>query len=369
MSNPVSNVEIEDVLSSIRKLVADERRVAPAKKPVPEKLVLTPALRVREPDGAASPPPQTTEPRPAPVVLTDPQRVDVPGDEDRDRSIDDIPRDARLAEFGDVETAFPDLDSFDSEPSGTDEEAARLPLDRMIEEEVAAALGVARETLRSGAADPVADEEDAESWPDEAAGDWTDPEPDALDLIEDPDAPPQDIPAHWPEDDNAESVQDVQKDPVKAPLLTLEDKVAALSRLVARGSNDFEEERDRAGDDEIAAVVDPMTWPDPAPFDEMVEPEPETGSNVLRSEGVWPAARPQVEDESEPAPAEVADVFEDEESRIPGQLQIDEDQLRELVVDIVRAELQGALGERITRNVRKLVRREIHRMLISQEME
>ena len=46
-----------------------------------------------------------------------------------------------------------------------------------------------------------------------------------------------------------------------------------------------------------------------------------------------------------------------------------EDQLRELVVDIVRAELQGALGERITRNVRKLVRREIHRMLISQEME
>jgi hypothetical protein len=43
--------------------------------------------------------------------------------------------------------------------------------------------------------------------------------------------------------------------------------------------------------------------------------------------------------------------------------------LRELVSDIVRSELQGELGERITRNVRKLVRREIHRALTSQDLE
>ena len=48
---------------------------------------------------------------------------------------------------------------------------------------------------------------------------------------------------------------------------------------------------------------------------------------------------------------------------------LDEDALRELVSDIVREELQGALGERITRNVRKLVRREIHRALAAQELE
>ena len=35
--------------------------------------------------------------------------------------------------------------------------------------------------------------------------------------------------------------------------------------------------------------------------------------------------------------------------------------LRDMVHDIVRQELQGVLGERITRNVRKLVRREIQR--------
>ena len=47
---------------------------------------------------------------------------------------------------------------------------------------------------------------------------------------------------------------------------------------------------------------------------------------------------------------------------------IDQDALRALVVDIVHDELSGALGERITRNVRKLVRREINRVLTSREM-
>jgi cell pole-organizing protein PopZ len=48
---------------------------------------------------------------------------------------------------------------------------------------------------------------------------------------------------------------------------------------------------------------------------------------------------------------------------------LDEETLRELVAEIVRQELQGALGERITRNVRKLVRREIQRALTSNELE
>ena len=47
---------------------------------------------------------------------------------------------------------------------------------------------------------------------------------------------------------------------------------------------------------------------------------------------------------------------------------IDEDSLRALVVAIVHDELGGEMGERITRNVRKLVRREINRVLLSREM-
>ena len=46
----------------------------------------------------------------------------------------------------------------------------------------------------------------------------------------------------------------------------------------------------------------------------------------------------------------------------------DEEALREVVRDIIREELQGALGERITRNVRKLVRAEINRAFASREL-
>ena len=48
---------------------------------------------------------------------------------------------------------------------------------------------------------------------------------------------------------------------------------------------------------------------------------------------------------------------------------IDEDLLRPIVAELIRKELQGELGERITRNVRKLVRREILRALNSKEFE
>ncbi len=48
---------------------------------------------------------------------------------------------------------------------------------------------------------------------------------------------------------------------------------------------------------------------------------------------------------------------------------IDMEMLRDLVAEIIREELQGPLGERITRNVRMLVRREINRALESRGLE
>ena len=47
---------------------------------------------------------------------------------------------------------------------------------------------------------------------------------------------------------------------------------------------------------------------------------------------------------------------------------IDQDALRALVVKTVHEELSGELGERITRNVRKLVRREINRVMTSRDL-
>ena len=48
---------------------------------------------------------------------------------------------------------------------------------------------------------------------------------------------------------------------------------------------------------------------------------------------------------------------------------LDEEALREMIVEIVHQELTGSLGERITRNVRKLVRREVHRALASRDFD
>ncbi|PRY23580.1 hypothetical protein CLV78_10470 [Aliiruegeria haliotis] len=48
---------------------------------------------------------------------------------------------------------------------------------------------------------------------------------------------------------------------------------------------------------------------------------------------------------------------------------MDEEMLRALVVEIVHEELRGKLGEKITQNVRKLVRREIHRTLAARDFD
>jgi hypothetical protein len=48
---------------------------------------------------------------------------------------------------------------------------------------------------------------------------------------------------------------------------------------------------------------------------------------------------------------------------------LDEDTLRQMIADVLREELQGVLGQRITRNVRKMVRREVRLALAAQELE
>ena len=47
----------------------------------------------------------------------------------------------------------------------------------------------------------------------------------------------------------------------------------------------------------------------------------------------------------------------------------DEDALRDLVAEIVRQELTSDLGQRVTRNIRKLVRREIRRALAARDFD
>lgn len=83
------------------------------------------------------------------------------------------------------------------------------------------------------------------------------------------------------------------------------------------------------------------------------------------------AAEPGAERSPEVAPFRVVEGVEatDETSAEPGADALDEAALADLIAECVHRELQGELGERITRNVRKLVRREIHRALAMRDFD
>lgn len=66
-----------------------------------------------------------------------------------------------------------------------------------------------------------------------------------------------------------------------------------------------------------------------------------------------------------PAAAPTADMRAPSAPERP--LELEDDRLRAMVQAVIREELQGELGERITRNIRKLVRAEIHRALLARD--
>lgn len=98
----------------------------------------------------------------------------------------------------------------------------------------------------------------------------------------------------------------------------------------------------------------------------------EQASDELAVAAPEPVAEPRA-DVAEPGSDEMALAIQAEEAEgtdlEPGYAMVDEDVLHEIVRDLIREELQGALGERITRNVRKLVRAEINRALASRPYE
>ncbi|MBW4707693.1 hypothetical protein KX928_07830 [Roseobacter sp. YSTF-M11] len=123
-------------------------------------------------------------------------------------------------------------------------------------------------------------------------------------------------------------------------------KIAALETAIARTSDQWEPDGD-SRDAYSGTQSKGMTWQDSVDLDATGVPVEQTTDS-------------QPSDKTEARAA--VDALTDEQI-------LDEIALRDLVSEIVRSELQGALGERITRNVRKLVRREIHRALAAKELE
>ncbi|WP_227269735.1 hypothetical protein [Roseobacter weihaiensis] len=154
--------------------------------------------------------------------------------------------------------------------------------------------------------------------------------------------PQQAVPSH------SVSVQAKATDLKHGDFSDLSAKIAALETAIAKTADQWEPDGDVQ--DAYAGTQSPaMKWRDDIELDA-------TGKPLNQSDA--------------PSASLVETAANDlamEKARIGGG--VDEDALRAIVAEIVRSELQGELGQRITRNVRKLVRREIHRALTAQSLE
>lgn len=366
MSDPVKSSEIEDVLASIRRLVSEEARgelqarrqnVAQPQTqpeavdkpeedtPVAEALVLTPALRVHE--GGRSVPETKETPQEAAEVDAAKQADDQTAEEIAEAAVADVAAELAEGAHGDP-----------SDHAGSEEMAvARTAVEDDLPEPPDEAQTL--ETKIAALEALIADNSDA----------W---QP-AQDLAEEPSEPEQ-AEASLSEDADLDGSADDLPDLVDSgeTALDWEDHLSEPTEDSAEHTEAPEPESAEAAPENAEHIRDAVIeTPD---FDDAPDQDDER-EDLAEAAPAAPedTADPAADlDEVRPAEDEDTSVEASERARLSATvdaLTIDEDTLREMVVDIVREELQGALGERITRNVRRLVRREIHRALASQELD
>ncbi len=334
-----------------------EKAIPPeAKAPQePDALVLTPALRVHE--GGRTRPESTD----AALEAVNPDAVEAaPEPEAVEAAPEGLYHDAEAVEEAPYEEAVDEAEdvlvALDAVVDAAEERADLDPVDELpeapAEPETLEAKIAALEALISGSNDSVR-QAPAEPEPVEEEQARTT-------------APAEELSAPAPveEDLAAEAVEDDLGEDTAEEAIAWEDHLDAPE--------------DSAEADQPQEAEDPLAMPEPVEIEpgQPAEPEPEESRAsdpfvfVSRHSTPGPEAQPVEE-----AAAKETRVSDDEDSAAtlladgaPAAL-IDEEALRDMVVEIVREELQGALGERITRNVRRLVRREIHRALASQELD
>ena len=361
MSDPVTNVEIEDVLSSIRRLVLNEERPRKAQDGAPKGDGAEGATaRAAEAQRAAQGAPEADK-----LVLTPFFRVD-----DHGQGSDSAPDEALVAApASDPDPAkdAPDeaLSASDSDSDLAQDKAADAG-ERSPEDPADDSPGWDDRAMETSGAEDAWDVEDAEYA--EPAEDETDEAGDSQGRTAEPGEPS----ARMPDRRGA-----------------LKARVAELEQVVA--GRDDQWEPDGTTDDAYSGGPGAaVPWEDYSPDDDQSAPAAEEAAPAAEeapeAETVAaPEAVPGMRQVKPPLDAtDIPENFVAEEPRsgeeadsvgtmgdfmADGDDVLDEDALRDLVADIVRQELQGALGERITRNVRKLVRREIARALASQDLD
>ncbi len=154
---------------------------------------------------------------------------------------------------------------------------------------------------------------------------------------------------------------------------SLSAKIEALEAAIARTEDQWEP--DGESDDAYSGTpTQSMSWALETGFVDADGEDPDDPDAVVTSdetqadEGPQQATATFVRDPDVATPSDLASE-EDQDQDEPGSLTMKEEALRDLIADVVRQELQGALGERITRNLRKMVRREIQRALAAQKLD
>ncbi len=135
---------------------------------------------------------------------------------------------------------------------------------------------------------------------------------------------------------------------------SLSAKIEALEAAIARTEDQWEpdgESNDAYSGTPTGAVEWPVEEVQTQPEDDQdaEEESPATFIRDTRDEQAAEAARPDDLDE-------------------PAAQALDEETLKQAVAQIVRQELQGTLGEGITRNLRKMIRREIAKAIAEQDV-
>jgi hypothetical protein len=372
MKEAESDFEIEDVLSSIRRLVSQDGRAPRVQRASfrhsasaqdDNCLVLTPAQRIaqaQKPVVVAAAAPEApaadigeelgrlesaisemeaaaaeaeiepaAEPEAAVADFIAPKRPDAALADEADLDAGEVDENAEepppaltvdLPEFDVAEEAVPVFQA--AEDVAAQEAAPELAAPETVS--AILAMEVERFALSVASARPAADalfagyEVVGPVEVDQAAEELADlPEPDAMETIE---------PVSEPEDMAAAVAVVLEAD------MEVEDVAESADACVAQ---------------DVATELEPEETPQVI---ERVAPQ------ILRAESIR-SPRLQVAEDEDPLFDAIA---------VP---EFDEEALRIMVAQLIREELRGVLGERITHNVRKLVRREIQRALAGHELE
>ncbi|WP_137701604.1 hypothetical protein [Marimonas lutisalis] len=350
MSDPVTNVEIEDVLSSIRRLVSENARASVSAEKAPakegEEAETDDATASVEEDNVAPARGEAASDENMLLLLTPALRVPEAGEDGTgEETAEEAPA---QEEFASAEDAEPD-------------DAPHATFAAVVEDAVYDALDEAADEIAEEAVTGTPAEEEALAGEaDRGEGDVAGGD-DLKERIAELEAVVAEQEGEWEPDGD-------EDDPYAGgavETLTWEDHVEEPAENLQAHDHVWEEDRlDEPVQETEQVELTPSTEPEPRMAEEVSAPTPaDDGPGPDDFEFATAAATLGVSAADDEADS--VDLFGAENEAAV----IDEEMLREMVAEIVRQELQGTLGERITRNVRKLVRREIHRALAAQELD